>query len=133
MWVDQVDADTKTPIPLAHNSELAIRDVHFYERDSNYLVTAGDDNQAIVWKLNLEHAPITKAKRAEPSRWELKHDRVVTAARFFPVLEGETPPVFTISGKIAQRWVNETNDPKQMRWHDDWVKDANPVTKGVKP
>lgn len=125
VWVDQVGVGTKTPFALAHDSRLAIRDIHFYEKDSNYLVTAGDDKEAVVWKLNLEHAPLTKAERAEPNRWKLKHERAVTAARFFPALEGGTPPVFTVSGKIAQRWVNETNDPKQMRRHDDWVTDAN--------
>jgi WD40 repeat protein/energy-coupling factor transporter ATP-binding protein EcfA2 len=123
VWVDHVGVGTKNRVPLAHT--LAIRDVHFYEKDHNYLVTAGDDQQAIVWKLNLERAPLTKAEQAKQTRWPLDHERVVTAAQFFPVLEGVTPPVFTVSAKIAQRWVNEKNDPKQMRGHDDWVTDAN--------
>ncbi|MCM3905673.1 MAG: hypothetical protein ND866_28605 [Pyrinomonadaceae bacterium] len=125
VWVDQVGAGTKTPFALAH-SEGAIRAVHFYEKDSHYLVTAGDDNQAIVWKLNLEHAPLTKEERFDRNRWVLKpHERTVIDAKFFPALEGGVPPVFTVSGKIVQRWVDETNDSKQMRRHDDWVNDAN--------
>lgn len=123
VWVDHVGVGKKST-PLQH-SDLAIRDVHFYDQDPNYLVTAGDDKKAIVWKLNLERAPLTKAEQGEPSRWELKHERPVTAAQFSRPLEGEAPPVFTVSGKIAQRWMNETNDSKQMRGHDDWVMDAS--------
>ena len=55
----------------------------------------------------------------------MKHERAVTAAQFLRSLEGEALPVFTVSAKIAQRWVNETNDSKQMRGHDDWVVDAS--------
>jgi WD40 repeat protein len=124
VWVDRIGVGTKNPLPLAH-SRLAIRDVHFYEKDHNYLVTAGDDKKTNVWKLNLERAPLANTELTEPSRWELKHERVVTAAQFSPVLEGGTPWVFTVSGKIVQRWVNETSDSKQMRGHDDWVTDAN--------
>lgn len=125
VWVNQVGVGTKNPLPLEH-SDMAIRDVHFYEQDRNYLVTAGDDRKAIVWELNLERAPLTKAREDEPKRWELDHsERAVTAAKFFPLLEGSTPRVFTVSGKIVQRWVDLKSDPKQMRGHDDWVMDAS--------
>ena len=124
VWIDHVGTGVNKK-PIAHNQNKAIRSIHFYENDSAFLVTAGDDNQAMVWNLNLERRPLTIKEQDEKRYWNLKHERPVSAAKFFPALEGNVPPVFTVSAKIAQRWKNEVNDPKQMRGHDDWVRDAN--------
>lgn len=124
VWVDHVGVGTKNEKSLEHKE--AIRSVYFSKEHSNFLVTAGDDKQAIVWDLNLERRPLTKEEQNNKWNWVLEHERLVTSAMFFPALDEDgTPPVFTVSGKIAQRWVSETKDQKQMRGHDDWINDAN--------
>ena len=124
VWADRTGPGGKKRLPLEHSAE-AIRSVHFFKDDSNILVTAGDNNQAIVWKLNLERAILTKEARQKTSHWPLQHERAVIDAKFFPAQNGEQHHVYTLSGKNAQRWMNETNDPKQIREHDDWVRDVS--------
>ena len=119
-WIEHVFNEGKQ-VSLAHAK--AIRDLHFYEQNQRYLLSASDDGIASVWDLNLEHT--THEGKQAKRRWSLKHERPVSLAAFFPAIEGDVPPVFTVSGKNVERWVDEDLDAKQLRGHDDWINDVN--------
>ena len=125
-WIEKSGPGSKD-LPIRHDK--AIRDIGFYQDDPNLLVTAADDKRAIVWRLDLEHRRLDRDEKNKPTIWPLPHDRPVIAAKFTAAL-GDMYPVFTVSGKIAQRWVNGIRDEKQARMHDDWINAANASSDG---
>jgi WD40 repeat protein len=121
-WI-ALDAVGAEDPPVDHG--CAVRDIGFHPEDPSLLVTAGDDNRAIVWRLDLE------GRRLDPVQenpWPLKHERPVTAARFASGPLRQT--VYTISDKRVRFWENAKPDWRQIRRHDDWVLDANLSARG---
>jgi WD40 repeat protein len=104
----------------------AIRDVAFYPTDAEWLATASDDNSATVWRLDLAHRRLALPKKDEETRWPLKHDRPVTAAKFAP--RGNDPLLLTVSDKRVRLWLSK--ETRVARRHDDWVEDANASADG---
>lgn len=123
-WIGQGASGSKIS-PIRHDEGQAIRDIGFHLEDPSLLVTAADDNQAIVWQLDLERRQLDPD---EKNPWPLKHQRPVISARFG--LGELKNTVFTVSDKRVQMWVNGIRDWRQMRRHDDWVRDANVSPKG---
>ncbi len=115
--------------PLRHENSKAVRSVRFHPTDTSFLVTSGDDNQAIVWKLDLQSRRLSPNTTKEPAIWRLLHDRLVIQARF-AVRADSSASLFTVSDKIVRVWIDATKDPKQARSHDDWVNDANASADG---
>ena len=122
--ITEVVDGKRVSVALAHRGITAIRDLQFDQADADYLVSAGEDKQAIVWNLANESAQSADLKNDNIRHWQLKHERPVTFARFLPTHTKENV-VFTLAGKIAQRWVDGKDDVKQRRAHDDWVLDAS--------
>lgn len=130
-WIGRGSPGNRDSSPIAHETGAAIRDVGFNRSEtSNLLVTAGDDKQAIVWQLNLGRQRLGLDTSKKPQNWPLPHAREVVLARFTTPRPGETPRVFTASGKTVQRWLNMEPDLLQTRMHDDWVRDINASPNG---
>ena len=124
VWIGQGASGAKVS-PISHSYGYAIRDIGFHSEDPSLLVTAADDSYAIVWSFNLDRRELYLGKN---SHWDLKHDRPVTAAKF---ASGDLKyAVFTVSDKKVRFWVNPTPDWRQIRNHEDWVRDANVSPKG---
>lgn len=123
-WIGQKTSGIRES-PISHSYGNAIRDIGFHPDYPSLLVTSADDNQAIVWQLDLKRRRLDPGER---HRWVLKHDRPVTAARFGSGKLNNT--VYTVSDKRVQLWADGTRDWRQMRRHDDWVLDANMSAKG---
>jgi WD40 repeat protein len=119
-WIGKAVKDS----PIRHTS--AVRDIGFYPDNPDLLVTAGDDGQALVWKLDLKGRRLAPG---EKNRWPLKHDRPVILSRFVPRAD-DTSQLFTVSDKTARLWNNEERNERQARGHDDWVNDANSSADG---
>ena len=127
-WIG-VDDHTGTGSPIKHERYYSIRDIGFHRDDPGLIVTAGDDRQAIVWRLDLEHRRIDRDEQRIPQKWPLKHKREVIVAKFTPPRDG-LYPVMTVSGKTAQLWQDSTVNDKQGRAHDDWIMDARSSDSG---
>jgi WD40 repeat protein len=128
VWIGRGVGGDKAP-KIEHDGQNAIREVAFHPSDDNLLVTAGDDNQAIVWQLSLESQRLALDEKKHPKRWVLKHNRPVIHARFVERPDGENP-VVTVSGKVVRLWLDEKADISPVRGHDDWVFDANVSSDG---
>ena len=127
-WIG-IDGLSGKASPIKHDLYSSVLDIGFHPSDPNLLVTAGDDKQAIVWELDLERRRLAQDEKKKPKRWPLPHERPVKAAKFTTPHDG-LAPVITVSGKIAQLWVNGSLNTKQGRAHDDFVTDANATTDG---
>ena len=127
VWLGN-DSRTKKS-PIKHELYKAIRDIAFSSHLPGLIVTAGDDNQAIVWDVDLERRQLRRTETKQPRRWPLQHKHAVVAARF-TVPRDDKYPLVTISGKNTQLWESPTSDAKKVRAHDDWVTDVNASTDG---
>jgi WD40 repeat protein len=125
LWIGGQGSNGKDS-PIKHQDGCSIRDIGFHPDDPELLVTAGDDNKAIVWLLDLERRRLAKD---EPNKWPLEHKHPVIAAKFAPK-SGDSRPLITVSGKTTQLWLNTVMNEKQRRAHDDWVNEANASADG---
>jgi WD40 repeat protein len=127
-WIGR-DGRSGKESPIRHEEYSSFRDLGFNRADSGLLVTAGVDGRAIVWDLDLEKKRFSPDGKKRPRSWPLQHKHPVIAAKFGASHDGHDP-VITVSGKVAQLWVNPTQNAKQGRAHDDWVTDANASADG---
>ncbi len=128
VWIGQ-DARGAKKSPIRHNIHKAISDIGFSKKESNLLLTNGEDVQAIVWSLDLQGRRLERVEKGGKNNWPLAHDRPVIAGKFVS-LRGNEASVVTISGKNAQIWTDPQSNPKYIRAHDDWVTDANVSSDG---
>jgi len=103
--------------PIQHSG--VITDITFHPSHFELLATASDDGTAIVWKLDLPGRRLAKDER---TKWTLTHDRPVNRVQFTPRTD-DVSRLMTISDKRVYFWRDENS--REMRWHDDWVRDAN--------
>jgi WD40 repeat protein len=117
------DVEGDQTLKIRHRD--AIRDIAFHPSNNTLIVTAGEDHQAYIWKLDLDTKLVAldeETKRAKSM--PLEHDRPVLRAFFIERADGSSP-VVTVSDKVVRLWENEDRDLTQVRGHDDWVADAN--------
>jgi WD40 repeat protein len=128
LWLPSTPAAAVGAFAIRHAS--AIRDIAFHPTDSDLLATAADDNLAIVWQLDLQHARVVpdKMNARTPKRWVFNHRRPVVFAKFVPTRDAS--PLLTISDKTAWMWTSQNAESRAMRGHDDWVLDANSSADG---
>jgi WD40 repeat protein/energy-coupling factor transporter ATP-binding protein EcfA2 len=102
--------------------KAAVREVRFHPRDPSWLVTSGDDNQAIVWRHDLTSEALTVSAR-------LEHPRPVHYATFTGFgneasSAKETPDVATVADKAIRMW-RHGRQAKRSGDHNDWVNDLS--------
>jgi WD40 repeat protein len=124
-WLAGDAGDGEMAKALRHAPSMAVRAVSFNTTDPEFVASAGDDLQAIVWQVDLAHRKVVRpGKGATEPPWRLIHDHPVIIARFFQPSQRDLGQwLMTVSDKRLRVWNNAT--PSPARQHDDWVLDAN--------
>lgn len=122
-WIGQGVSGARNS-PIMHTGP--IRDLGFHPDGPELLVSASDDTQAIIWKLDLKRRELATEQR---NKWILKHKRPVILAKFFSNHD-KKHTVMTVSDKTVRLWKDGVRDWRQVRRHEDWVNDANVSPKG---
>lgn len=127
-WIG-IDGLSGKASPIKHDHYSPVRDIAFHPANPNLLVTTGDDVQAIVWGLDLEHRRLARDEKKQSNRRSLPHKQPVTFAKFTPPHDGLNPLV-TVAGKTTKLWWSDIKKTEQGRSHDDRVTDADVSTDG---